>query len=120
MRVTFSASMTLGDVSEYRESGIQGERDPFYARLRAEEPVFRTIVPGKQPAWLVSRYDDVAAVLKDERFAKDKSHALSPGTRASSRGFRACSSRWPATCSTWTRRTTRGCGSWFTRRSRRG
>jgi cytochrome P450 PksS len=50
----------------------------FYARLRAEEPVFRTTVPGKQPAWLVSRYDDVVALLKDERFAKDKSSALSP------------------------------------------
>ena len=41
----------------------------FYARLRAEAPVFRTTVPGNQPAWLVSRYDDVAALLKDERFA---------------------------------------------------
>jgi cytochrome P450 PksS len=51
---------------------------PFYARLRAEAPVFRTTVPGKQTAWLVTRYDDVAALLKDERFAKDKSNALSP------------------------------------------
>ncbi len=50
----------------------------FYARLRAEAPVFPTIVPGKQPAWLVTRYDDVAALLKDERFAKDKLNALSP------------------------------------------
>src|SRR5262249_26693759 len=30
------------------------------------------------PAWLVTRYDDVAAVLKDERFAKDKLNALTP------------------------------------------
>src|SRR5262249_55267046 len=29
-------------------------------------------------AWLVTRYDDVAAVLKDARFIKDKRIALSP------------------------------------------
>lgn len=50
----------------------------FYARLRAEAPVFRTTLPDKQPAWLVTRYDDVVAVLKDERFAKDKANALTP------------------------------------------
>ncbi len=51
---------------------------PFYARLREESPVFRVELPTGQPAWLVTRYDDVAAVLKDERFAKDKGNALSP------------------------------------------
>lgn len=33
-------------------------------------------MPDKQHAWLVTRYDDVARVLKDERFVKDKSSAL--------------------------------------------
>jgi cytochrome P450 PksS len=51
---------------------------PFYARLRAEAPVFRVRLPDKQTAWLVSRYDDVAMVLKDERFAKDRFRALTP------------------------------------------
>ena len=51
---------------------------PFYARLRAESPVFRVELPTRQPAWLVTRYDDVAALLKDERFAKDRGNALSP------------------------------------------
>lgn len=51
---------------------------PFYARLRAEAPVFRVRLPDKQPAWLVTRYDDVAGVLKDERFVKDRSNALTP------------------------------------------
>jgi cytochrome P450 PksS len=51
---------------------------PFYARLRAESPVFRVELPTGQPAWLIARYDDVAAVLKDERFVKDKGNALSP------------------------------------------
>ncbi len=43
---------------------------PFYARLRAEAPVCRTTLLNRQ-AWLVTRYDDVLLVLKDERFAKD-------------------------------------------------
>ena len=52
---------------------------PFYARLRAEAPVFRVRLPDKQPAWLVTRYDDVAGVLKDERFVKNRDSALTPG-----------------------------------------
>src|SRR5579863_7460213 len=49
---------------------------PFYARLRAEAPVYRTVLPDKQPAWLITRYDDVFMILKDEqRFVKDKRSA---------------------------------------------
>ncbi len=49
---------------------------PFYARLRAEAPVYRTILPDKQPAWLITRYEDVLMVLKDEqRFVKNKQNA---------------------------------------------
>lgn len=50
---------------------------PFYARLRAEAPVFPVIVR-KQRAWLVTRYDDVVNVLKDDRFAKNRHNAMSP------------------------------------------
>jgi cytochrome P450 len=49
---------------------------PFYARWRAESPVFRTTL-NKQTAWLVTRYDDVLTVLKDDQFAKDKTKVLS-------------------------------------------
>jgi len=52
---------------------------PFYARLRAESPVHRVTLPDKQTAWLVTRYADVAAALKDERLVKDKLNALTPG-----------------------------------------
>jgi cytochrome P450 PksS len=55
---------------------------PFYARLRDEAPVCRVTLPGKHTAWLITRYDDVAAVLKDERFAKDRLNALTPGQAA--------------------------------------
>ncbi len=50
---------------------------PFYARLRAERPVCYTRV-GAFDAYLVTRYDDVVAVLKDPRFAKDRFRVLTP------------------------------------------
>jgi cytochrome P450 len=55
---------------------------PFYARLRDEAPVHRVILPDKQTAWLITRYADVAAALKDERFVKDKLNASTPGQAA--------------------------------------
>ena len=48
---------------------------PFYARLRSEAPVYRTPLPDKQSAWLITRYEDVLVVLKDERFGKDRLRA---------------------------------------------
>ena len=55
---------------------------PFYARLRAEAPVFRTRLPNHQAAWLVTRYDDVLALLKDERLVKDRLNIAAPGQSA--------------------------------------
>jgi cytochrome P450 PksS len=49
---------------------FKAHSDEIYARLRREAPVYRTVLPDKQPAWIVSRYDDVAMVLKDDRFSK--------------------------------------------------
>ena len=48
---------------------------PFYARLRAERPVCCIAVPGLGRTWLVTRYDDVVAALKDSRLAKNPLHA---------------------------------------------
>ena len=61
---------------------------PFYARLRAEAPVYRTTLPTGEPAWLITRYDDAVAVLKDERFVKDPAHALTPTEFARQPWFR--------------------------------
>lgn len=48
-----------------------------YARLRAEQPVWRIKPPlGCRPAWMVLGYDDVATLLKDSRFAKDRANAF--------------------------------------------
>ncbi len=48
---------------------------PYYAQLRAEAPVHKTMIHGIGDVWLITRYDDVVAVLKDRRFAKDPRNA---------------------------------------------
>ncbi len=58
-------------------SEFKADPFPFYAHLRANSPVVPVTLPDKQVAWLVTRYDDVATVLRDERFAKDKLRVLS-------------------------------------------
>ena len=68
--------------------GFKSNPFPFYARLRAEAPAYRMTLPTKEAAWLVTRYDDVAMVLKDERFVKDTTNALTPGQVANQRWFR--------------------------------
>jgi cytochrome P450 PksS len=50
---------------------------PFYTRLRDESPVHPVMLPGKQRAWLITRYDDVVAALRDPRLAKDRLNAMS-------------------------------------------
>lgn len=55
---------------------------PLYARLRAQAPVYRTTLPHKQVAWLVTRYEDVLGILKDERFVKDRLNAMPPDRQA--------------------------------------
>jgi cytochrome P450 len=53
---------------------------PACAHLRAEQPVARVSVPGVSgEAYLVTRYEDAAAVLRDERFVKDVRNARDPG-----------------------------------------
>ena len=47
----------------------------FYARLRAEHPVFPVKLPDGQTAWLITRYEDALSALKDKRFSKDKVNA---------------------------------------------
>lgn len=49
---------------------------PYYARLRAESPVHRVNLRIGSCPWLVTRYDDVVTVLKDERFVKQSSNAM--------------------------------------------
>ncbi|EWM15421.1 cytochrome P450 [Kutzneria sp. 744] len=43
----------------------------FMATARAEEPVFLTRAVNGVPTWVVTRYDDVRALLTDDRLSKD-------------------------------------------------
>jgi len=45
---------------------------PTYAQLRAAAPVALTQMPDGRRAWLISRYPDVMAALKDPRLVKDR------------------------------------------------
>lgn len=51
---------------------------PFFARLRAEQPVYRTSLPDKTIIAMLTRYEDVHMLLKDERFAKYRYNAMTP------------------------------------------
>jgi cytochrome P450 len=55
---------------------------PFYARLRAEHPVAKVRMPDGKPAWLLTRYADVQAALKDERLSKNPYITLSKEEQA--------------------------------------
>ena len=44
---------------------------PFYAHMRAEAPVFPMSIPIIGRGWVVTRYDDVVTVAKDDRFSRD-------------------------------------------------
>ncbi|WP_333746346.1 cytochrome P450 family protein [Streptomyces sp. IBSBF 2950] len=46
-----------------------------YRSLRTASPVHRIAGPDGQPAWLVTRYDDVRAALADPRLSLDKTNA---------------------------------------------
>jgi cytochrome P450 len=51
---------------------------PFLADLRNSQPVYRTDLPDKTSVWLTSRYEDVTALLRDERFVKNRRSAITP------------------------------------------
>jgi cytochrome P450 len=46
------------------------EFSPLYGQLREAEPISRVRTPTGDPAWLVTRYDDVKALLSDERLGR--------------------------------------------------
>lgn len=49
---------------------------PTWKWLRENDPVHRFLFPGTDvPVWLVTRYDDVRAILEDPRFSNDPDNA---------------------------------------------
>src|SRR5215471_2912501 len=51
---------------------------PTYAHLRTSAPVAFTQLPDGRHAWLISRYADVMAALRDARLAKDRRTVTTP------------------------------------------
>lgn len=75
-RLVTAPLSTLGDLN-ITAGAFKANPFPFYARLREEAPAFAVKVRG-QRAWLITRYDDALAVLKDDaRFVKERQHAMS-------------------------------------------
>jgi cytochrome P450 len=65
--MTFNSRVNIQDLTRPH---FKANPYPFYARLRAEAPVCPTRFLGAQ-AWLITRYEDVLMLLKDERVLKD-------------------------------------------------
>lgn len=72
----------MSDARQVNIVGAEFKANPFafLAALRASEPVYRTRLPDKvkTPVWLLTRYEDVNALLRDERFVKNRRSALTP------------------------------------------
>jgi cytochrome P450 len=51
---------------------------PAYAELRSTAPIHRITLLDGRSVWLVTRYEDVLAIFKDERFLKDWRKVLTP------------------------------------------
>lgn len=61
-------------------AAFKADPHPTYARLRAEAPAYcRVSRDGAARMWFLTRYDDVAAALRDDRrFVKDADATLTP------------------------------------------
>jgi cytochrome P450 len=83
MSVAHAAPLPSGPptIADYLDRAAHHDPYPFYARLRRERPVLPIERVGMgTPSYMVSRYDDVLFVLKDERFSSDRRSAgLEPG-----------------------------------------
>jgi cytochrome P450 len=54
-----------GDDVDNTRPHFKADPFPFYARLRREQPVRGIRLPNRKTAWLITRYDDVVAALKE-------------------------------------------------------
>jgi cytochrome P450 len=63
-----------------------GGPPPQYATLRETDPICRIQLPQSGPAWLVTRYDDIATVFLDRRFERTPIAEVGPGTSVLGQG----------------------------------
>jgi cytochrome P450 len=60
------------------DAAFKADPYPTYSGLRSTAPVHRTTLPDGRGVWLVTRYEDVLAIFKDERFVKDWRKVMTP------------------------------------------
>jgi cytochrome P450 len=59
---------------------------PMYSLVRASDPVHRLKMEDGRSTWLITRYEDALAILKDQRFIKDFRRLLTPEQLAQAQG----------------------------------
>ena len=73
-----TAPSALGRI-DVTSSAFRANPFPYYARMRAEAPVLQVDAGRFGPAWLITRYEDVAGALVDDRLVKDRRASVPPG-----------------------------------------
>ncbi|MBZ0298201.1 MAG: cytochrome P450, partial [Anaerolineae bacterium] len=64
--------MDAARVYDFWSDTARANPQSIYARIRQEDPVHRAIGPHSgNPIWILTRYEDCAAFLKDGRFGKE-------------------------------------------------
>jgi cytochrome P450 len=63
--------MKRESVSPFATPAYKANPYSYYEQLRRELPVHKTVLPNGVEVWVVSRYEDVLAGLKDGRLVKD-------------------------------------------------
>jgi cytochrome P450 len=69
-------------ITDFTSPELKQNPFPILKDLRTTVPLYRFELPNGRSAWMVTRYDDVLAILKDPRFVKDIRHALPPEVAA--------------------------------------
>jgi cytochrome P450 len=65
--------------SPFASAAFKSDPYPLYARIRAETPVYVTVLPNGVKVYMITRYEDVQAALKDDRLVKNIDNARPPG-----------------------------------------
>ena len=71
--------MEKGSSSPFAEASYKANPYALYAELRNQRPVIKTVLPNGVQVYLVTRYEDVQAGLKDSRLVKNIRNARPPG-----------------------------------------
>jgi cytochrome P450 len=70
--------MPVAPTIDLASSSHKATSHQVYAKLRIDTPICRVKLPRGQSGWLVTRYEDVSRLLKNEQLVKDTANALTP------------------------------------------